>query len=637
MGKEAGSRDGQGPGRHDVGNYPWYLDVRSSPWEAYRSATFVTVDLETTNRSRGSACEVGNRIVDAACQVNAGPVIVGLDNVKATLAGLAAPVVLVAHNAKFELQWLKREGVECTALLVWDTMIAEYVLAGNRRWPLDLGSVTARYGLTGKNRLVDRLMRAGVCPSEMPAHMVRERVVGDVRSATALFLLQRDRVEAAGLTRVMFTRAIATPVLAEMEQAGMLLDASSVEKEYETLLKRRSDLSIQLGTMTGGINLRSRPQLATFLYSTLKFKELTDRRGNFLRTGGGQPLTDSETLDALKASTDAQREFVKLRAEYGKVDAALTKNLEFFQKVCKEHSARFSATFNQTRTATHRLSSSGKPLTFSDNSLRGVQFQNLPRAYKRLFVAPAGSLMVEADGAQLEFRVGGSLARDPVILRDAMTGADVHRFTASVINRIDESAVTSKQRTAAKSHTFKPMYGGTSGTPREREYYEAFRTKYKDLYRMQMNWVHTVLAEKQLRTATGLMFYWPDTKMQHGGYIENTSSIFNYPIQSLATAEIIPVSLVYLFWGIRAAGLTARLVNTVHDSVVAEVPEKELDRYKQVVIESFLKQTYQYMSVVYGLDLYVPLGVSIKAGRHWGEGEEETHSYGNQGAHSGKG
>jgi len=108
------------------------------------------------------------------------------------------------------------------------------------------------------------------------------------------------------------------------------------------------------------------------------------------------------------------------------------------------------ARFNQTQTATHRLSSSG-----TDYS---CQFQNFPRAYKPVFKARhEGWLVGEGDGAQLEFRVAAHLGRDEVALNDCRTGADIHRFTASVLNNCKEEEVTKEQRQAAKADTFKPL------------------------------------------------------------------------------------------------------------------------------------------------------------------------------------
>lgn len=606
------------------------------PWESYGSDQIphITLDFETTNKDKGDSRTPENRIVLTCAKANDGPLLLERPAWDLLRQNSGRSLILIAHNAKFELGWLNREGIDTTHWLPFDTLLAEYVLAGNRQWDLSLDATARRYGLGGKGRVIDRLMKAGVNPEEMPREMLEERVRWDVEKTSRLFDLQLPRLAAAGLLRVMFTRCALTPVLAHIETYGMGLDGPAVMAEYDRLVNRRAELRAELVAMAEGRKLKG-PQLAEFVYDVLKFPE-AKRDGKPIRTPSGGRITRADTLSGLPATTPEQKRFKTIYAEFNKADAALTKNLEFFKRVVEEQDGRFQASFNQSRTQTHRLSSSGRRTVFRDGKARSVQFQNFPREYKRLFRAPSGYVIAEADGAQLEFRVGGSLARDPQVLEDAVTGADIHRYTASVIFKKPENEVTSKERTAAKSRTFKPLYGGTKGTPREEAYYRAFQEKYRGLFDEQTRWTHTVLKEGMLKTASGLVFYWPDTKMTGRGWITNTPSIFNYPVQSFATAEIIPVSMIYTFWEAKRRGLDARIVNTVHDSVVAEVAEKDVDKYREVVIESFLDRTYKYILDVYGVDLYVPLGVEFCAGDRWGSGEKTLISRPPQWRKSGK-
>ena len=643
---------------------PWYLDLEARAWTYESTPDVLTLDFETTNIDKGDPLTSENRLVTIGIAVNDRDVVTGLGPGKRVLKRWSGKrAMLVAHNAKFELQWLKRIGIDTSQWLVWDTMIGEYVLAGNRRWVLELGACGKRYGLRGKGRAVARMMEAGICPSEMPEEWVEDRVRSDVLLTRDLYNRQRLALECAGLLSVMFTRCVTTPVLAEIETEGLCLDAERVEEMHAEASKRLAETENALSILTKGINLNSRPQLATFLYEALGFAELVNRRGEPLRTPSGGRKTDSDTIMSLRATSQAQRTFQELWEEYTTLQAALSKNLEFFLGVVRERNRVFRGRFNQTVTRSHRLSASGRRILVRGKQ-RAVQFQNLPRAMKRLFVArerpgsesltssarsmptpttgttwPAdpsisqteiGSsrrLLVEADGAQLEFRVAGHLGRDQQVLEDVVSGADIHRYTGSILNALPEDQVTDSQRTAAKSRTFKPLYGGKSGTKKEVEYYQAFQNKYRGVYDEQTRWTLEVLSTGKLRTSTGLIFYWPDTRMSRDGYISNTPSIFNYPVQSLATADIIPISLVLLFWECRVRGIEATIVNTVHDSVVAEVEEKALDNYRERVVECFLDKTYAYLKAVYGIEMYVPLGVGFKAGTHWGEGEEQKFSH----------
>jgi DNA polymerase-1 len=597
---------------------PFYLENPTASW--YDEVPWLCVDFETTNVEKGDPLVAQNKIVLTSTQASEKhePLVFGgfqyLD-----YDGFGKRV-LVAHNAKFELGWLLREGVDIANILPWDTMLAEYVIAGNRRFDLSLGATAKRYGFPGKEPVVDRLIKAGVCPSEIPRKWLEDRVRYDVETTLAIARKQHEILKRDGLMNVFFTRCIVTPVLAAIEREGMRLDPERVNDEYNAQLAARSALETELDELTGGINLRSGKQVGEFLYDTLKFEEPKDRKGNPKRTKAGARSTSKATLSNLRATTKDQKRFVRLQGEYSKANARITKALDFFRRVCTEQQSVFRGRFNQAVTQTHRLSSSGRRITFGDGRALGVQFQNLPREYKRLFRAESGRVLVEVDGAQLEFRVAGQLGADPQVLSDVASGADVHRFTASVLGHKSEEEVTDKERTAAKAHTFKPLYGGNSGTRREVEYYEAFRAKYKAVEQTQKSWCLKVLNEGKLRIASGLIFYWPGTGMSKSGYIDNTPSIYNYPIQSFATADIIPISLAYTYWGARH--LDVRIINTVHDSVVADVADEDVEAYKQVVQEAWLDRTYQYLDKVYGVKMTIPLAVGWKAGAHWGEGQE---------------
>jgi DNA polymerase I-like protein with 3'-5' exonuclease and polymerase domains len=341
-------------------------------------------------------------------------------------------------------------------------------------------------------------------------------------------------------------------------------------------------------------------------------------------------MTDNKTLDKLKATTDDQKEFLKLRKELGKVSAALSKSLEFFKGVCDERGGTFRAEFNQTSTATHRLSSSGTPLKFEQfDDYKTAQFQNLARVFKPLFSSRyTGWDMAEIDGAQLEFRVAAELGGpDAQALSDLESGHDVHVFTASQLLNLSVSEVSKKQRQAAKSETFKPLYGGSKGTKAQERYYAAFRKRYPGINAAQSGWLEEVLETKRLVTPWGMRYYWPYAKRSgRDGWVNCTSAVYNYPVQALATAEIIPIAVVYFWHRMLPWAGSISLVNTVHDSVIVENNPAYRDVVRELAIQCFTKDVYKYLEKVYGMDFTVPLGVACTFGTHWSEGEEESYN-----------
>lgn len=160
------------------------------------------------------------------------------------------------------------------------------------------------------------------------------------------------------------------------------------------------------------------------------------------------------------------------------------------------------------------------------------------------------------------------------------------------------------------------MYGGSSGTKAERDYCKFFQKKYHQIYETQTGWTKEVLKSNKLVTPYGMVFYWPHTKVSASGYIDNTTQIFNLPVQGLATAEIVPLALV-CFWH-RTKNLELEITNTVHDSIVAEVSEKDAKEAEEVAELSMTSDVYMLLKKLYNYEWTVPLDVEVKIGTRWG-------------------
>jgi DNA polymerase I-like protein with 3'-5' exonuclease and polymerase domains len=589
----------------------------------------------------------------------------------ALLRSIGKADFIVAHASKYELGWLIRAGIDPRTVLVWDTKLAEYVLLGNLAVgdkeagipprALDLDTVCRRRGLPVKDPVVDTMIKDQINPVLIPRPWLEGRCAQDVDTTEQVFLSQREQLRKTSRLGVAYTRNLLTPALAAMEQEGMALDPVEVPKAYEEYSEKFARLSADMSAMTGGINWRSSKQVAPYLYDVLKFEEIKDARGQPRRNKGakthnkdGSPVekrkTDQKTVDALKAKTPEQKAFVKLRKELGKVSAALTKNLNFFMGVIREYGGVFYGEFNQTNTATHRLSASGIEMLFqtfldADGKPKWMkaQFQNMDRKFKKLFKAKRVTddgrpwLVFEPDGSQLEFRVAAFLGQDRQAMEDiANKDWDAHVTSGAAMSQRpyeelyklykagDVKATEIRQQ--AKTETFKPLYGGEFGTPAQMRWYEEFKRRYKDIADVQKDWAAKVAQDKRLITQWGMRYYWPRAKMDGNGRVNVKTQVFNYPVQALATAEIIPVALVYFWHRLREAGMEdkAYLVNTVHDSLVVEVHPDYLEKVKEIAMKAFTTDVYQYLSKVYGIEFNVPLGIGMKAGLNWGTGAESA-------------
>jgi DNA polymerase I-like protein with 3'-5' exonuclease and polymerase domains len=598
--------------------------------EVYRSGNYVALDFETTIVGKGLALYEANSIVLSVWRLGPGHprykkgacnTYYSWENEYALgelVKDCEAADFIIAHNAKFELQWLERCGLDTTEVVVWDTMIAEYVLGGNR-WAygqLSLENCGQRHFGEGKISIISSFFKVGLCSTVIPASWLKTYCILDVDLCERLYVAQLEAMENTRLLPVVYTRCLATPVLADLEKNGMFLDEAAISGHLAQCEIEYQQVLLDLEEETGGINVNSTLQLRAYIYEALQFAELKDRRGNPIRTDSGLPRTDQATIEKLRPTNAKQRTFIALYKRSKELYNELTKYLRKFGDCCDEAGSRLAAQFNQTNTRTHRLSSSG--LDYK------TQFQNFPRQYKPFFRSRhEGWFVGEADGSQLEFRVAAHLGNDRVATDDIVRGVDIHSVTASVIwpdETPDDPGVQHPRRTDAKAHTFKPLYGGRTGTPEQMRYYEFFREKYSGVADTQSAWINFVLENGYLETEWGLRYYWPDTEMQRSGYVTNSTSICNYPVQAFATAEIIPVGLVYFWHYLKQSDLRMIIVNTIHDSIITELPPEEVDAFDLLSYRCMVEEVYGYIKDIYGIQINVPLAAGVAHGEHWSDG-----------------
>ena len=533
------------------------------------------------------------------------------------LEDIASVDFIVCAFAKYELGWLKRCGAELRDILVYDVVLAEWVMDGNVRKERSLEALAKRYRVPGKVDLVSKLIKAGVDTRDIHPAWLKTYCHQDVEATRRVFLAQQEELTARQQWHLVFVRNLTCNVLADMEFAGLVLDPERVEEEYLRAIETRDRLGAELAVITGGINLNSPKQLATFLYTKLGLAEATDYKGQVIKTDGGDASANSKVMELLKPSTEEQRKFLHLYKEYNKVVSLLEKNLDYFKRTCDEKGGRFYGQLNQNIVASHRLSASGRPVLFKGlKKTKGIQLQNIPREFKRLFCSGNDDwLILDADGSQLEFRVAVEIGHDKVGLVEIVEGRDIHSVSAQVMT--DAGEPTTRQE--AKAVTFRPLFGGGSGSPALQAYCTFFREKYDGISKTQRDWALKCVDKKQFDTPYGMTFYFPKCKMQRSGYISNTTEIYNLPIQGFATGEIIPIALVF-FWH-RSKHLRLQIFNTVHDSIVSRVHKDDAAEAQELSKQALTYDVYNFLERVYKYKFKTPLGLETKVGTHWGEGK----------------
>jgi DNA polymerase-1 len=248
---------------------------------------------------------------------------------------------------------------------------------------------------------------------------------------------------------------------------------------------------------------------------------------------------------------------------------------------------------------------------------RNPNMQNMPRGgtfpIKRVFVSrfPEGSI-IEADFAQLEFRVAAFLSQDKVAIEEINTGFDVHAYTAKVIS--DAGQPTGRQD--AKAHTFAPLFGATGygRSKAEAAYYTHFTEKYKGIAEWHKKLGDEAIRFNKITNVSGRQYAFPEVTRRPNGTPSHFTMIKNYPVQGFATGDVVPVVLNEM--DARLNSFQSCIVNSVHDSMVIDVHPNEKDQVLQIItdinecLDSLIEQAYN-------VKMNVPLLLEAKIGPNW--------------------
>jgi len=336
------------------------------------------------------------------------------------------------------------------------------------------------------------------------------------------------------------------------------------------------------------------------------YKELNDRAGFSGKVTSVMEISEggfkSDRLTLVKISKTANEDlkiFVEKIVRYNALETYLSTFVDGIKKFTTDKGFLYPS-FMQHVTATGRLSS------------RNPNFQNQPRGNtfpirKVISSRFNGGKIMEIDYAQLEFRTAVFLAQDKQGMKDIENGVDVHQYTADIIGC---------SRQDAKAHTFKPLYGGMSGSEDEKRYYSAFLKKYPDIKVWHEKLQNEAIRTKVVTLPTGRQYAFPKVERMSWGGSSFSTQIKNYPVQGFATADIVPLACVGIQELLEEHKTKSLLINTVHDSIVADVFPGE-----ESIVASCLNNgclgVIQRMKDMYNINFNVPLDVELKVGSNW--------------------
>jgi len=510
----------------------------------------------------------------------------------------------LGHNLKFDLQVLQRHGFPLEPPLA-DTMIASYLIDPSRRSHKldDLAEellqrrLTSFAEVTGGDKRPDAFAHVALGAAA-------DYSCEDVVATLLLWEQLQPKLEELELTSLFNQVEMALlPILARMERIGIMVDRELLAELAEEFGRELARLEEKIQQLAGEpFNPNSPRQLEEILFEKLKLPRGRKTKG---KTAYSTDIKELERLAAyhdLPATVIAQRNLSKLKSTY----------VDKLGALISPQDGRIHTSFNQTVTATGRLSSSNPNL------------QNIPirtpegRRLRAAFIAAPGQLFLAADYSQIDLRVLAHYAQDPVLLEAFGRGEDIHTRTAAEIFRVNSAMVTPQMRRVAKTINFGIIYGMSAFGLAEqlhcsRKEAQTFIDRYFELYRGVREFMGSIVEQARrdgyvctlLKRRRQLPEIAAANKTRRE-FAERTA--INTPIQGTA-ADIIKLAAIACDGELRAAGLKSEALLQIHDELIFEVPARELEPVSELVRGA--------MEGV--MELAVPLLVNLKSGPNLAE------------------
>ena len=510
------------------------------------------------------------------------------------------------HNIKYDALVLSNYGLDVTPLS-FDTMIAEWLVdpASRNLGLKDMADTLLGISMTHIEELIGR-GRDQLGMDVVPIASAAPYAAADAEVTLRLVPLVQKRMEERKCVKIFEEIEMPlVPVLISMEREGISLDTAFFEKFSREMGKRLGELESEVyGQVGHAFNLNSTQQLSRVLFEDLKL----DPPDRGKKTASGHYSTSAAVLDELKG----KHPVVDLLLEYRELSKLKSTYLDSLPLQVNPRSGRVHTSFSQTGSVTGRLAS-------SDPNLQNIPTRTeLGRQVRLGFVAAPGYTLVSVDYSQIELRIVAHMAGDKAMLDAFREGQDIHATTAAAIYDIPLEEVTKDQRRHAKAINFGLIYGMSAfGLTRStdltlaeaenfvKDYFEHFPgvKKYLDNIRV------TAARQGYVETMLGRRRYFPNLANPVNQMMRNREEreAINAPIQGTA-ADIMKIAMINVQDAIAGSGLESRMILQVHDELVLEVPENEL--------EKTVKLVRRVMEEAYKLD--IPLLTEARSGVNWG-------------------
>ncbi|MFA5493213.1 MAG: DNA polymerase I [Porticoccaceae bacterium] len=510
----------------------------------------------------------------------------------------------LGQNLKYDMSVLARHGIAMQGV-AFDTMLESYVLdsTGSRH---DMDSLALKY-LGEKTIKFEEIAGKGAGQlsfNQIDLAQAAPYAAEDADVTLRLHQVLWPQVAAMPALKSVF-EAIEiplVPVLSRIERNGARVDAVLLKEQGKEIAVRLDELEREAHELAGQpFNLASPKQLGEILFDKLKIPVLK-------KTATGAPSTKEEVLQELALDYPLPRVLLEHRG-LAKLKSTYIDKLP---RMINGRSGRVHTSYHQAGTATGRLSS-------SDPNLQNIPVRSAEgRRIRQAFVADKGARILAADYSQIELRIMAHLSADASLVQAFRDGLDIHRATAAEVFDTPLDKVTQEQRRSAKAINFGLIYGMSAfglarqlhlGRNQAQQYIDLYFARYPGVAAYMEGTRRQAREQGYVATLFGRRLYLPDINAGNGQLRQAAErTAINAPMQGTA-ADIIKRAMITVDHWLAANGLATRMIMQVHDELVFEVPEGELDQVRQGVVELMAGAA----------ELDVPLVVDAGVGLNWDE------------------
>lgn len=511
-------------------------------------------------------------------------------------------ILKIGQNLKFDLLMLKNYGVELKGKL-FDTMIAHYLLQPELRHNMDyLAEIYLKYKTITYEELCGPKGKGQTSIRNVDINKLCDYAAEDADVTLKLKNILEKEIESNHLDNLFYNIEMPLmPVLAQMEFDGVRIDTESLNQFSVVMSEKLQLIEKEIFSLAGyEFNISSPKQVGELIFDRLKVVE----KGRKTKTG--QYSTNEEVLESLRG----KHPVVDKILEYRGIKKLLSTYIDSLPTLINPRTGKIHTSYNQTVTATGRLSSSNPNL------------QNIPirdedgKEIRKAFIADEGCIFFSADYSQIELRIMAHLSQDANMLEAFNSGQDVHSATAAKIYKVDIKDVTSDMRRKAKTANFGIIYGIsvfglaerlTIPRSESKELIDGYFETYPQIKTYIDKCIQIAKEKGYVETLFGRKRFLPDINSRNSivrGFAERNT--VNAPIQGTA-ADIIKIAMVNIHKKFKENGLKSQMILQVHDELNFNVYQDELYMVKSIVVSEMQN----------AIKLSVPLIADCGVGANW--------------------